>query len=126
MANSLEVRVPLLDHQFVEMVARIPSHLKLNGREGKYIFKKALMNIVPTDIVHRSKKGFDIPIGAWLRHELKGLGEDLLLQENTPTSHLFDTAYIQRLWEAHQSGLRDLSQPLWVLMSFQLWARQFL
>src|SRR5246127_4957177 len=71
MANSLEVRVPLLDHTLVEWAARLPSHLKLHGREGKYIFKSALEPHVGKKILYRPKQGFAVPLAAWFRGPLR-------------------------------------------------------
>src|SRR5205085_12155296 len=71
MANSLEVRCPLLDHRLMELIAEIPSELKLHGSCGKYIFKKALEPIVPSSILQRRKLGFSIPLATWFRNDLK-------------------------------------------------------
>jgi asparagine synthase (glutamine-hydrolysing) len=126
MANSLEVRVPILDHEFVELVANIPSYLKLNGQTSKYIFKKAAGSLLPDEILNRKKMGFSIPIGEWLKKELKSLLHDTILSKEFEERGLFDTKYIQWLCKQHTSGLRDFTQPLWVLLSFELWARRFL
>ena len=71
MANSLEARVPLLDHELIEFVQTIPAELKLKGFETKYIFKKALEGIVPNEILYREKQGFGVPIGDWINSQLK-------------------------------------------------------
>src|SRR4029077_10420204 len=71
MANSLEVRCPLLDHKLMELIAQIPSSLKLRNGQGKYIFKKSLQKILPPEILNRRKKGFSMPVAEWLRGELK-------------------------------------------------------
>jgi asparagine synthase (glutamine-hydrolysing) len=126
MANSLEVRVPILDHEFVELVANIPSNLKLNGHTSKYIFKKAAGRLLPDEILKRRKMGFSIPIGEWLKGELKPLLYDTILSKEFGERGLFDTKYIQRLCKQHTSGLRNFAQPLWTLLSLELWARRFL
>ena len=77
MAVSLEVRCPILDHVFMEYVARIPSNLKLVGTNGKHIFKKALKRCLPDDILYRKKMGFGVPILEWLRKDLRDYGEPL-------------------------------------------------
>jgi len=126
MANSLEVRVPLLDHKFVELVAGIPSQLKLKGRESKYIFKKALMELLPEEIINRNKMGFSIPVGGWMRNELREMAEDTLFKNSLNSNIFFDTKYVRQLWKQHLSGMSDFTEPLWALMSFKLWAEKFL
>ena len=126
MANSLEVRVPILDHKFVELVAKIPSHLKLNGKTSKYIFKKAASRLLPDEILNRKKMGFSIPVGEWLKKELKPLVHDTILSRTFRERELFDTQYVHWLWKQHTSGMRDFTQPLWALLSFELWARKFM
>ncbi|MBU4185791.1 MAG: asparagine synthase (glutamine-hydrolyzing) [Proteobacteria bacterium] len=126
MANSLEVRVPILDHKFVELVAQIPSNLKLNGKTSKYIFKKAASRLLPDSILNRKKMGFSIPVGEWLKKELRPLVHDTILSKKFEERSLFDTRYVHWLWKQHTSGMRDFTQPLWALLSFELWARKFL
>jgi asparagine synthase (glutamine-hydrolysing) len=126
MANSLEVRVPILDHKLVELVARIPSDLKLNGRTSKFIFKKAASRILPEETLNRKKMGFSIPVRKWLKVELRELVQDTILSKTFAERSLFDVTYVHKLWQQHASGLRDFSQPLWALLSFELWARRFL
>jgi len=126
MANSLEVRVPLLDHVFVELIARIPSNLKLNGRASKYIFKKALSTLLPKEIMKRQKMGFVIPVGKWLRKEIREMAEETLFNRGSGVRDLFEQKYIEWLWRQHLSGLSDFAGPLWVLLTFQLWANRFI
>ena len=126
MANSLEVRVPILDHKFVELVAQIPSYLKLNGKISKYIFKKAASRFLPDEILNRGKMGFSIPVGEWLKKELKPLVHETILSETFDERSLFDSQYVHWLYKQHVSGMRDFTQPLWALLSFELWARRFL
>lgn len=126
MANSLEVRVPLLDHVFVELIAQIPSSLKLNGRASKYIFKKALNSLLPSEIMKRQKMGFVIPVGKWLRKEIREVAEETLFNQRSGVVALFKEEYVKWLWRQHLSGLRDFDGPLWALLTFQLWAKNFL
>jgi asparagine synthase (glutamine-hydrolysing) len=79
MAHALEVRVPLLDHELMEFAARIPAHYKVQSRDGKYIFKKPLRDILPNETLNRRKMGFSVALGQWLRGDLKGLFEGLVL-----------------------------------------------
>ena len=125
MANSLEVRVPLLDHELVEWIATLPSHFKLQGGEGKYIFKKSLEGRLPNDILYRPKMGFGVPLGKWFRNELKQNIRKSVLSERMLDSGFFETDYLHTLLDHHQSGIRDYSAPLWTIMMFdQFLSRQ--
>ena len=122
MAVSLEVRCPLLDHEFMENAARIPSSLKLKNGVGKYIFKEAIKKIVPEEILNRPKMGFSIPLAEWLRGDLKDLAYSLLFDQN---DSLLNPRSVRNMWDRHQSGLRDLGNPLWTILMFRLWQRKF-
>jgi asparagine synthase (glutamine-hydrolysing) len=122
MAVSLEVRAPLLDHHLLEMAARIPSSLKLRGREGKYIFKKAMASELPDGILNRKKMGFAIPLGRWFRHELKDVAHSTLF--DSPDGVL-DPAFLKTIWNQHQRGYYDRSQHLWAVMMFRRWKAAF-
>lgn len=124
MAVSLEVRCPLLDHRLMELAARIPSSLKLKGREGKYIFKLAVSQLLPPEILARRKQGFVVPLAKWLRTDLRELAESLLFDSMANDGWL-ESAAIRKLWRQHQSGLRDYSRPLWTALMFRLWQRTF-
>jgi asparagine synthase (glutamine-hydrolysing) len=124
MANSLEVRVPLLDHTLVEWAARLPSHLKLRGREGKYIFKSALEPYVPDEILYRPKQGFAVPLAAWFRGPLRQRLRETLGGPSLRESGLFEMAAIDALVEQHQSGERDHSAALWTLSMFESFLRR--
>jgi asparagine synthase (glutamine-hydrolysing) len=119
MANSLEVRSPLLDHVLMELIARMPSSLKLNGKTGKYIFKKALEPVLPQKILSRPKQGFGVPLAEWFRKDLKEMAASVLLRDDS--DGVLNSANISDLWSKHQSGLRDHSTPLWTLLMFRLW-----
>jgi asparagine synthase (glutamine-hydrolysing) len=124
MAVSLEVRSPLLDHRLMELAARIPSHLKLRGGAGKYIFKRAVSRILPPEILARRKQGFVLPLAEWLRADLRALAESALFDSSMQDS-LLNRATVERLWRQHQSGLRDYARPLWAILMFRLWQRKF-
>jgi asparagine synthase (glutamine-hydrolysing) len=124
MANSLEVRCPLLDHQLVEYVAALPSHMKLQGMQTKLLLKDAVRGWLPEQIVTRSKMGFAMPVGKWLRTDLQPLIHDYVLAE---TRHnLFNRVAVQNLWRQHESGRRDRSAELWGLLMFNLWYERFM
>ncbi len=119
MAHSLEVRVPLLDHKFIEWVSGLPVNMKLRGQEGKYILKKALEPHLPHDVLYRPKMGFGVPLGKWFRGPLKRRIRESLLEGNLAQSGMFRQSYLEQLVNDHQSGLREYSAPLWALMMFQ-------
>lgn len=125
MANSLEARVPLLDHQFVEFAASIPAHMRLRGTQTKYIFKKSLVGVLPHDILYRKKQGFGVPIGAWMRSNLEPMVSELLLSRTSRCARFLNQDYIARLMAFHQRG-RGMDLQLWTLVSFELWCRRFL
>ena len=125
MAVSLEVRVPLLDHVFMERMARVPSSLKLHGREGKYIFKKALEARLPRDILYRKKMGFSVPLADWWRNDLRQAFEASVLAENSFCSQLFQPVAMQSLWQEQLRGTRDNAYKLWVLFALEKWASHY-
>jgi asparagine synthase (glutamine-hydrolysing) len=119
MAHSLEVRVPLLDHEFLEWAATVPSSLKLRGQEGKYLLKKALEPYLPREVLYRSKMGFAVPLAKWFRGPLRQRLRTSLTEGGLVESGLFDAAYLRLLVDQHQSGLRDYSTVLWSLLMFE-------
>ena len=124
MAHSLEVRAPMLDHKLMELAASMPSSLKLRGTHGKYIFKKALERVLPDSVLYRKKMGFAVPLARWFRHDLKELAHSVMFSRNV--SSLVNQASVRRVWQEHQSGLRDRSTELWTLLMFSLWEQQFM
>jgi asparagine synthase (glutamine-hydrolysing) len=126
MANSLEARVPFLDHKFVEFVATIPSSLKLNGFETKYILKKAMSRILPKEVLYRDKQGFSIPIKNWLKNELRPLMEGVLSPERIKKEGFFNPSYIDMLKTEHLNGVENHSHRLWALMVFEIWQDLYL
>jgi len=125
MAHSIEARVPLLDHPLVELAARIPPELQLQGRVGKALFKRALAGRVPRPILDRPKRGFAVPLGAWFRGRLSNVLRELLLSERSQRRGIFEPAYLAELLDRHDAG-RPLDLELWTLASFELWCRRFL
>src|SRR5262249_1702997 len=118
MAHALEVREPLLDHPMVEWVSGLPAGVKLNGAEGKYLFKKALRNYLPPEILYRPKMGFAVPLASWLRGPLRQRLRDIALSPTLLNSGIFRPDYLRELVDQHQSGLRDYSAALWGLLIF--------
>ena len=126
MANSLEVRAPILDHRVVEYAASIPSSLKLQQKEKKHILKKAFSRLLTPDILYRKKMGFSVPLAQWLRNELKATAEEKLLQPENGLSHYFRPEEIKTIWLEHQQGIKDHSAALWSLLMFELWWQRYI
>lgn len=126
MANSLEARVPLLDHKLVEFAAKLPARMKLRRGKSKYILKQVGQRLLPPAIINRKKQGFPIPIEQWLRKEASGMMQDLLSEATIRRRGYFDPQYVQALQRQHISGFCDHSTELWGLMSFEMWMRRFL
>jgi asparagine synthase (glutamine-hydrolysing) len=123
MAHSLEVREPLMDHQLVEWLATLPSSLKVRGQEGKYLLKKALEPMLPNDVLYRPKMGFAVPLERWFRGPLKQRVRDAVLGDRLAATGWFNRGYLRHLVDAHQSGARDYSSPLWTLLMFEAFLR---
>jgi asparagine synthase (glutamine-hydrolysing) len=119
MAHSLEVRVPILDHTFVEWVSGIPADKKLVGRDGKHCFKRALGPYVPHDVMYREKMGFGVPISKWFRGALRERLRESVLGGALGDSGYFKRSELERLVNEHQSGAREHSAILWALMMFE-------
>jgi asparagine synthase (glutamine-hydrolysing) len=126
MANSIESRVPLLDHTLVEFAARIPDGLKLRGGVSKYIFKKAVGDLLPASIVHRKKMGFPTPLRAWLQDGRAKPLYDLLRRPGTIVAEYCDGKAVAALIASHQSGAVDATDRLWRLLNLQVWGEIFL
>ena len=119
MAHSLEVRVPIIDHEFLGWANKIPSHLKLHGREGKHIFKKALEPWLPNDVLYRDKMGFGVPVSKWFRGPLKERLRDKVLNGALQPLNIFNQATLERLVDEHIRGTGEHSAALWALMMFE-------
>jgi asparagine synthase (glutamine-hydrolysing) len=124
MANSLEVRSPLLDHKLIEFAAGIPSHLKLCGNQKKYILKKSFSRILPEEILTRKKHGFESPINKWFRQEVKEIATKSFFQ-NPLLEEYFQIGAIKAIWDQHQSGKYNHGTLLWTLFIFALWLEEF-
>jgi asparagine synthase (glutamine-hydrolysing) len=118
MANSLEVRCPLLDHKLMELIAEIPSDWKLRQGEGKFIFKKTLERVLPSSLLTRKKKGFSIPLAEWLRGDIKEFAFEAIV---TRRDDLLNAKFLTTCWNDHQRGVRDWSALLWCVLMFRSW-----
>jgi asparagine synthase (glutamine-hydrolysing) len=126
MAVSLECRVPLLDHELVEMAATIPAALKVKGGNLKHLMKAALAGTLPDDILHRAKRGFGTPMGAWLKRELLAVVRELLSPVTVRRRGLFDAAAVSRLVADHQANRADGTDALLALLNLEVWSRIYL
>ena len=126
MAATLEVRVPLLNHELVELAARMPPRLKLRGLRRKYILKRAAEQLLPREVVWRKKAGFGAPIRAWLRGPLRPLVDELLSEEVVRRRGLFRPAEVRRVVESNLSGREDYNLQVLQLLTLEMWQRIFL
>ena len=121
MATSLEVRCPLLDHRVVELAWSLPLHLRVDGRSAKRVLRSVLERYVPRTLFERPKRGFGVPIGAWLRGPLRAWAETLLDERRLAREGYLEPAAVHAVWQQHLSGRRDRPELLWHLLMFQAW-----
>jgi asparagine synthase (glutamine-hydrolysing) len=126
MANGLEVRPPLLDHELLELAARVPSQWKVRDGETKWIFKRAMADRIPVEILHRPKQGFEIPIDAWLRGPLRDMFESAVLSPGARVADLIDRPTARNLYRAHRAGTGRHGAVLWSLLVLARWADRYL
>ncbi|MGH9901360.1 MAG: asparagine synthetase B family protein, partial [Pyrinomonadaceae bacterium] len=126
MAATLEVRVPFLNTEMVELAARVPPYLKLRGLKRKYILKRAAERLLPREVVWRRKAGFSAPIRAWLRGPLRPLVDDLLSEEVVRRRGLFRPEEVRRVVAANLSGREDYNQQVLQLLTLEMWHRVFI
>jgi asparagine synthase (glutamine-hydrolysing) len=126
MAHGLEVRPPLLDHELLELAARVPSRWKVNNGQTKWVFKQAFRHRLPGVAVDRPKHGFEMPVDAWLRGPLRGRFEDSVLRPGTRIGDLIDIDTAQRLYRSHLRGAGRHGGTLWALLVLARWAERYL
>lgn len=126
MANSLEVRCPFLDHEYVEYAASIPSRYKRDATGGKLILKSAVKDLLPKEILNRTKTGFGIPIAKWFRSDLAPLLKETLLDKISARRGLFEKRLLQKMVSEHIEGRRNWSNRLWAFLILELWFREFI
>ncbi len=124
MANSLETRVPLLDHRVVEFAWRIPLNMKIRNGVGKWVLREVLYRHVPRELIERPKKGFSIPVASWLRGPLREWSESLLNERRLRQEGFFHPEPIRKCWEQHISRKADHSSKLWGILMFQAWLEE--
>jgi asparagine synthase (glutamine-hydrolysing) len=121
MANSLETRVPFLDHRVVELAQRIPIDFKIKGGTGKSVLRNILYKYVPKELIERPKAGFGIPLGAWLRGPLRPWVEELINYSRLEQEGYLEPQLVNKIWNEHMSGKRDWSFRIWSVVIFQQW-----
>jgi asparagine synthase (glutamine-hydrolysing) len=126
MATSLECRVPLLDHELVELATRIPAHLKVAGGELKALLKRALADVLPPEILYRAKRGFGAPMGAWLKGALADLLESALSRSSVERRGLLHYEPVAELIAAHRANRVDGTDKLLALLNLEVWCRMYL
>ncbi len=126
MANSLEARSPLLDHKVIEFAASLPQNLKVSGRETKSLLKKVAAKLVPKEVIYRRKMGFGVPIGKWLRTDLKPYVKETLLSERFAKRGFFQQNKVAELIEKHSAQKEDFATPIWTLLMLELWFQEFI
>jgi len=121
MYNSLEVRVPFLNHKLVEFAFTLPSRFKINKNHQKYILKETFKDILPDTIINRPKSGFEVPISDWLRKDLRFLLGEYLSEAKVKSQGLFNYSVMKQMVDQHMSKKKDYSWSLWNLITFQCW-----
>lgn len=126
MAHGLEVRPPLVDHELLELAARVPSRWKIRGGKTKWILKQACQTRLPASVVWRPKHGFDIPIDSWLRGPLREMFETAVLDPRAPVGDLVSQAAVRRLYRGHLLGIGRHGGALWAMLVLARWAERYL
>lgn len=121
MAHALEARVPFLDHTFVEFMCRIPSRIRTQSRDPKYLLKKAVGDLIPHEVLCAQKRGFVIPISPWLRGQLRPLAERLLAPARLKTQGIFCPSFYETYVRPHCEGRADYHAQVWTALMFQIW-----
>ncbi|MBV9867586.1 MAG: asparagine synthase (glutamine-hydrolyzing) [Abitibacteriaceae bacterium] len=126
MANSLEARSPLLDHQLMEWVAQLPPELKLHGKSSKYLLRKAMEGLVPEENMARRKMGFGVPVGHWFRGSMKGLLCDTVVSDRALARGYFEPDVVRRFVREHLESEANHDLRLWSLLMLELWHHEFI
>jgi asparagine synthase (glutamine-hydrolysing) len=121
MKKALEVRVPFLDHRVVELAFQIPGSMKLKGLQRKYILLETFKDLLPPSLHRRPKQGFEVPISAWLKNELREMLEDYLSPSRLKGQGIFNSEVVEGIKKDYLKNRRDNSWLLWNLIVFQHW-----
>ncbi|MCX6718070.1 MAG: asparagine synthase (glutamine-hydrolyzing) [Candidatus Staskawiczbacteria bacterium] len=126
MAFGLETRAPILDKNLVEFANSVPSKYKIKGFETKYIFKEAMKDFLPKQIINKKKHGFSVPTNIWFRGKLKDYLFEIIFDKKTKERGYFNYKYIEKIYESYQRGNQPLDSQFWLLLNFELWHRRFM
>ena len=126
MAASIECRVPLLNHELVELGAGLPAGLRIRGGDLKHVLKRAMKEDLPAAVLTRKKRGFGAPMGAWLKKELMPVMTRLLSRQAIERRGLFDWKVVSEIIALHEARREDHTDHLLALLNFEIWARIFL
>ena len=121
MANSLETRVPMLDHRVAELAWRMPLGLKIKDGQGKWLLRQVLYRHVPKELIERPKMGFSVPLDNWLRGPLHDWASNLLDPARIRQEGFFHAEPITKIWTEHLRGKRNWQHHLWSVLMFQAW-----
>lgn len=125
MANSLEVRCPLLDHTLVEFAATLPTAHKRDSKGGKIVLRRVAAKLLPDAVLRKPKTGFGVPLGRWLRRDLASIVGSTLLDDRVARRGMLRPAALRAMVDDHLAGRRDWSNRLWALLMLELWFRRF-
>lgn len=125
MANSLEARSPFLDHKVIEFAASLPEKLKMRPLETKSLLKKVAARLVPREVIYRKKMGFGVPVGRWIRDEMREFSEDVLLSKKSLERGIFKPQSIKNIFKNHIDGRADNTFKIWSLIMLELWFQRF-
>lgn len=125
MSQGVEIRVPYLDKELVDLACKIPPAMKLKKQSTKYVLRKVAERYLPSDVIYRPKTGFGAPVRQWIMHDLSNMVEERLGDENLKNNGLFATDKVQKLVAANKQGKIDASYSIWALMSIDSWIKQF-
>jgi asparagine synthase (glutamine-hydrolysing) len=125
MAHGLEARSPLLDHHLVAFMAGLPGNMKLRQLKKKYIFKQALKDVLPVQVLTRRKRGFDVPVSHWLKSELQDACRDALSPSGL-IADIFETNKLKNMFKDHLSNRKDWGRFFWMILMLHSWSKVFL
>lgn len=126
MATSLEMRVPFCDHEFVEFAMSIPSKYKIRRFQLKHLLKKVAFKYLPREVIYRRKQGFSVPVGYWIKNDLKPLINEFLSEDLIRKQGYFNLSAIEQILNDHDKGIANYSSQIWSLLVFQMWYKQYM
>jgi asparagine synthase (glutamine-hydrolysing) len=125
MANSIENRVPYLDIDLVNFIESLPIHFKVRGKIGKFLHREAVKEWIPKEIIQRKKRGISTPVDEWFQDTLSGTLEDLISDSGSFSRLYFNVNSLQKIIDNHRKKKRNYKNPLFMLLSLELWYKNF-